>query len=436
MGHFFGQGTFFLKYSSKYLLCYCFSSNCRGSRTFKKGKKLKSKQVLQWGFSLLAGLCISVSQAQTIKIGFMSTYSGPGAAQGDQLDKGVKLYMKIHGDKLPPGVKVEIITRDDTGPNPDVAKRIAQELIVRDKVQYLTGFVWSPNMAAIGPLTTEAKVPFISMNAAAARIMVNAPYMARTSFTLWQSAYPLGQWAAKRYKKVYTAVSDYAPGHEAEEGFMRGFREGGGEIIGSVRIPVTNPDFTPYLQKVKDLKPEALFSFNPSGKVAAALIKGYADLGLAKAGIKLIGTGDILPDEELQGMGDAAIGITTMHHYSAHSPRPSNKSFVAAYKKEFGDNLEPGFMAVGAWDAMDAIFHTIREQNGKVDPDKTMELLKNWKSSSSPRGEIAIDPQTRDIINPEYLREVRKINGRLANVEIETIHTALKDPLKEFDKRK
>ena len=397
---------------------------------------MKKNKFLQLSLVILSGLMMSIASAQTVKIGFMGTYSGPGAAQGDQLDKGVKLFMKLNGDKLPPGVKVEIITRDDTGPNPDVAKRVAQELIVREKVNYLTGFVWSPNMAAIGPLTTEAKVPYVSMNAAAARVMINAPYMARTSFTLWQSAYPLGQWAAKKYKKAYTAVSDFAPGHEAEEGFIKGFKEGGGEILGSVRIPVANPDFTPFIQKIKDTKPDVIFGFNPAGKAATGMMKAYSDLGLAKAGIKFIGTGDIVTDEELQGMGDVALGVTTVHHYSANSNRASNRAFVAAYKKEFGENLEPGFMAVGAWDAMEAIFYTIREQNGKIDPDKTMELLKKYKSTSSPRGEFSIDPETRDVINPEYLREVRKVNGKLANVEIETLSTGIKDPMKEFDKKK
>ncbi len=381
------------------------------------------------------GLALPVS-AQTVKIGFISSYSGAAAAQGDQLDKGVKLYMKLNGDKLPPGVKVELITRDDTGPNPDVAKRIAQELIVRDKVNFLTGIVWTPNMAAIGPLTTEAKVPFVSMNAAGARIMNNAPYMTRVSFTLWQSAYPLGQWAAKKYKKAYTAVTDFAPGHEAEEGFIKGFKEGGGEIIGSLRVPLANPDFVPFMQRIKDAKPDVVFGFNPAGKAATAMMKTYADLDLPKAGIKLIGTGDIVTDEELQAMGDVALGVTTVHHYSAASERPANKAFVAAYRKEFGENLTPGFMVVAAWDAMDAIFSAIREQGGKVTPEKSMELLKNWKSTTSPRGTVAIDPETRDVINPEYLREVRRVGGRLANVEIETISSGIKDPMKEADKKK
>ena len=397
---------------------------------------------MKFNASICAGLVATLlsvatpAMSQTIKIGFISSYSGAAAAQGDQLDKGVKLYMKLNGDKLPPGVKIELITRDDTGPNPDVAKRVAQELIVRDKVQFLTGVVWTPNMAAIAPLTTEAKVPFVSMNAAGARIMNNAPYMARVSFTLWQSAYPLGQWAAKKYKRAYTAVSDFAPGHEAEEGFIKGFKEGGGEIVGSLRVPLANPDFVPFMQRIKDAKPEVVFGFNPAGKAATGMMKAYADLDLAKAGIKYIGTGDIVTDDELPNMGDVALGVTTVHHYSANAERPANKAFVAAYKKEYGENLNPSFIAVGAWDGMDAIFHAIREQGGKVDPDKTMEALKKWRNPNSPRGMVSIDPETRDVINPEYLREVRKVAGKLANVELETLSTGLKDPMKEADKKK
>ena len=374
--------------------------------------------------------------AQTVKIGIISTYSGPTAAQGDQLDKGYKLYLKLNGDKLPPGVKVEPIFRDDTGANPDAAKRLAQELIVRDKVQFLTGVVWTPNAAAIAPLTAESKMPFVIANAAGANIPLISPYVARVSFTLWQSCYPLGQWAAKKFKRVYVAVSDFAPGHEAEEAFIRGFKEGGGEIVGTVRIPLANPDFIPYMQRVKDSKPDALFAFNPAGRQSTAMMKAYGDLGLDKAGIKYIGPGDITTDEELQGMGDVALGVITAHHYSAAADRPANKAFVAAYKKEYGEKLFPGFMAVGAWDAMDSIFHVIREQKGKIDPDRTMELLKRFTSANSPRGPISIDPDTRDIVQNIYLREVRRTGGQLANVELETIATALKDPWKEFNKKK
>ena len=390
--------------------------------------------------SLLAALALAaisgLAAAQTVKIGIITTYSGPGSAQGDQLDKGFKLYLKLNAGKLPPGVKVEPVFRDDTGANADAAKRLAQELIAREKVQFLTGVVWTPNAAAIAPLTAEAKVPFVSANAAGVAIPRISPYFARVSFTLWQSAYPLGQWAAKKFKRAYTVVSDFSPGHEAEEAFTKGFKEAGGEIVGSARVPMTATDFVPYMQRVKDAKPEVIFAFNPAGKQATAQMKAYADLDLNKAGIKYIGTGDITTDEELQNMGDAALGVMTVHHYSAAADRSANKAFVAAYKKEYGEKLNPGFMVVGAWDAMEMIFHAIREQNGKIDPDRTMQLIKNYKNPNSPRGPIQIDPETRDIMQNEYLREVRKVGGQLANVELETLGTLLKDPWKEFNKPK
>jgi len=389
---------------------------------------------------LLAAVAVAATSglvsAQTIKIGIITTYSGPGSAQGDQLDKGFKLYLKLNGDKLPPGVKVEPIYRDDTGANADAAKRLAQELIVREKVQFLTGVVWTPNAAAIAPLTAEAKVPFVSANAAGVSIPRISPYVARVSFTLWQSAYPLGQWAAKKYKRAYTVVSDFSPGHEAEEAFTKGYKEAGGEIAGAARVPMTATDFIPYMQRVKDAKPDVLFAFNPAGKQATAQMKAYADLDLNKAGIKYIGTGDITTDEELQNMGDAALGVMTVHHYSAAADRPANKALVAAYKKEYGEKLNPGFMVVGAWDAMDMIFHAIREQKGKVDPDKTMQIFRNYKNPNSARGPIQIDPETRDIMQNEYLREVRRVGGQLANVELETLATQYKDPWKEFNKPK
>ncbi|OGA35577.1 MAG: branched-chain amino acid ABC transporter substrate-binding protein [Betaproteobacteria bacterium RIFCSPLOWO2_12_FULL_62_13b] len=386
------------------------------------------------GFALAA--ISGLAAAQTVKIGVLSTYSGPTTAQGDQLDKGVKLFMKLNGTKLPPGVKVELVVRDDGGANPDNAKRIAQELIVRDKVQFLTGVVWTPNAAAIAPLAAQAKVPFISMNAAGVAIPYSSPYFARVSFTLWQSCYPLGQWAAKKFKRAYIVVSDFVPGHEAEEAFTKGFKEGGGQIIGAVRVPLANTDFAAYMQRVKDAKPDVLFAFNPAGKQATAQMKAYADLGLDKAGIKYIGPGDLTTDEELQSMGDAAVGVMTVHHYSAAGDRPANKSFVAAYKKEFGQNLNPGFMVVGAYDGMQLIFDAINSLKGKMDADNTMAFIKSYKNPNSPRGPIAIDPDTRDIVQNEYLREVRKVGGQLANVELDTIGKMLKDPWKQFNPKK
>jgi branched-chain amino acid transport system substrate-binding protein len=380
-------------------------------------------------------VAVPAAQAETVKIGLLLTFSGPAASLGDLMKKSVDLYMKQHEKDLPPGTKVELIVRDETGPNPDVAKRLAQELITREKVDILTGFTYTPNAMAVAPLATEAKVPMIVMNAGTSAIVRRSPYIARTSFTMWQSGYPLGQWAAKQdgVKTGFTAVADYAPGHDIESSFVKGFTEKGGRMIGTLRMPVLAPDYTPFMQRIKDAKPDVLCVFVPAGKQATALMKAYQDLGMAQAGIKLIGPGDITPDEELKNMGDIPSGIiTTMHHYSAAGNRPANKAFVEAWHKAYGADSSPGFMAVGAWDGMAAIFHAIKEQKGKIDPDKTMAALKGWKNPNSPRGPITIDPVTRDIVQNEYLRRLDRVNGKLQNVEIQTIEQ-VKDPWVRFN---
>jgi branched-chain amino acid transport system substrate-binding protein len=381
-------------------------------------------------------LASGVASAQTIKIGFITSYSGLNGNLGPYMERAVRLYIKLHEKELPPGVKVELITRDDTGPNPDKAKQLAQELVVRDRVSLLAGVIFTPNAMAMAPIATEAKVPFVIMNAGTAVITTRSPYIARTSFTLWQSSYPLGQWAAKKFKSAYTLVSDFGPGHDAEEGFSKAFEDGGGKLLGKVRVPLQNPDWAAYMQRVKDAKPDALMVFIPAGKTATAVMKNFSELGLDKAGIKLIGPGDITTDEELPNMGDVALGVTTMFHYSAAADRPANKAFVAAWKKEYGANETPNFLSAGSWDGAAMIFEAIKQQKGKLNPDKTMEIFKHWKFADSPRGPISIDPETRDIVQNEYLREVRKVNGQLANVELETFATAVKDPWKELQKKK
>lgn len=384
----------------------------------------------------IAALSSTGALAQTVKLGIVNTSSGPFAAVGEQLDRGIRLYVKQHEKDLPPGVKLEIIRRDDTGPNPEVAKRMAQELITRDHVQLLAGTIYTPNALAIAPLATEAKVPFIVMNAGTAMITTKSPYIARTSFTMWQSSYPLGKWAAKNgIKKAYIAVSDYGPGIDAEAAFTKGFTDAGGQIVGSVHMPLTNPDYVPFMQRAKDSGPDAVFVFVPGGKDATALMKTFGDLGLKQAGIKLIGPGDISTDEELHNMGDAALGVVTAFHYSAAGNRPANLAFVKAYQAEYGADQEPSFEVVGAYDGMAAIFHVIIAQKGNIDPDKTMALLKGWKDGASPRGPIMIDPDTRDIVQNEYMRKIEKVNGKLANVEFETM-PMVKDPWKEMNPQK
>jgi branched-chain amino acid transport system substrate-binding protein len=385
---------------------------------------------------VLAAVAPVGAMGQTVKVGIINTYSGPFAGLGEQLDRGIRLYMKQHEKELPPGVTLEIIRRDDTGPNPEVAKRLATELVTRDHVQLLAGVIFTPNALSVAPLATEAKVPFIIMNAGTSMITTKSPYIARVSFTLWQSSYPLAEWAAKHgIKKVYSVVSDYGPGIDAEQAFTKGFTDNGGQMVGAVRVPVANPDYTPFLQRAKDARPDAVFSFVPAGKSATALMKTFGDLGLGQAGIRLIGTGDITTDEELQNMGDVALGVTTMFHYSAAATRPANVAFVKAYKAEFGPTQEPSFEVVGGYDGMAAIFHVVEAQAGKIDPDKTMALLKGWKDDDSPRGPIYIDPETRDIVQHEYLRRVEKVNGQLENVELEDLGF-VKDPWKELNHQK
>jgi branched-chain amino acid transport system substrate-binding protein len=381
-----------------------------------------------------AALAAAPAAAQTVKIGVVNTYSGPAASFGEMNDRAMRLYMKLHD--LPPGLKIELIHRDDGGPNADKAKQLAQELIVRDKVHLLAGVAFTPNALAIAPLTVEAKMPLIITNAGTSLVTTRSPYIARLSFTLWQACVPLGQWAAKKYKRAYTMVTDYGPGNDAEGAFTMGFTQGGGQIVGNLRVPLQNPDFAPYMQRVKDAKPDVLMVFVPAGKTATQVMKTFGDLGLDKAGIRLIGPGDITTDEELANMGDVALGVTTVFHYSAAAERPANRRFVAAWKKEYGAQSVPNFVAAAAWDAMDAIFHVVRTQKGVIDPDRTMELLKAYKNPDSPRGPISIDPETRDIVQNEYLREVRKVGGALANVELETVATAVKDPWKEMQKKK
>jgi branched-chain amino acid transport system substrate-binding protein len=377
------------------------------------------------------------AMAQTIKIGFITSFTGQNASVGVMMDKAVKLWMKEHEKDLPAGVKVEILNRDDTGPNPEVAKRLATELVTRDKVDFLAGVIWTPNAAAIAPIAAEAKTPFVIMNAGTSGIIPpqGAPYTVRVSFTLWQSSLPLGQWAAKNnIKKVYSLVSDFGPGIDAETAFKQGFTDGGGTIAEAVRMPLATQDFAPFMQKAKDAKPDAVFVFIPAGVQATGVMKAYSDLGLAKDGIKLIGPGDITTDEELPNMGDVALGAITMFHYSAAAKRPANEAFVKMWQRDYGANDWPAFEAAATWDGMMAIFDTIKAQNGKVNGEKSFSLLKGWKTDASPRGPIQIDPQTGDIIQNEYLRRVEKVNGVLGNVEVETFATAVKDPWKLLKK--
>jgi branched-chain amino acid transport system substrate-binding protein len=371
--------------------------------------------------------------AQTVKIGVINSYTGFVAQAADEGQKGIDLYVKEHEKDLPPGVKIELLRRDDTS-NPEVGKRLAQELITRDHVQLLTGIVLSPVAAAVAPLTAEAKLPMLlSIAAAGAAIPRLSPYIVRISFTLWQQAYPIGKWAAEQgWKSAYTAVSDFIPGHDSEAAFTKAFTDAGGKMIGSVRFPPANPDFAPFVQRIKDAKPEVVFIFVPAGTQATAMIKAIKDLGLREAGINIVAPQDLLPDEELPNMGDTPLGLITSGIYSVAAKRPANEAFLAVWKREYGDKAIPDFFSVDGWDGMAAIFALVKETKGKFTADEAMAFLSHWKDPDSPRGPIMIDPETRDIVQNIYIRRVEKQGDALVNVEIATI-PMVKDPWKELN---
>ncbi len=390
--------------------------------------------VLAFAASIL--LLPAAAGAATVKVGIILPYSGANAQFGAIMDQAMDLYMKQNPNSLG-GHTIKIIKRDSTGPRPDVAKRLAQELITREKVDIIAGIIYSNNAFAIVDLAKKAKVPVLIMNAGTASITTRSPYVARVSFTMWQSAYPLGALAYNEMgiKTAAVGYANYAPGKDSKNAFVASFTKAGGKIIADIPFPFPKiPDFTPFLQRIKDVKPDALYVFIPAGKWATGVMKTFGDLGLGDAGIKMIGPGDITQDSELPNMGDIPIGVITMHHYSAAGDRPENKKFVAAWKAAYGADSTPDFLAVQAYDGMAAIYEAVRKLDGKITADGAIGVWKGWKFNS-PRGPIMIDPETRDIVHNQYLRRVDKVNGKLQNTEISTIKM-VKDPWKELQKKK
>jgi branched-chain amino acid transport system substrate-binding protein len=366
---------------------------------------------------------------ETIKVGIVAPFSGPFADYGKQFEAGVKAYQKINGQTAG-GHKVEIIIRDTGGPSPEVAKRLAQELAVRDKVDFLAGFGLTPEALAVADIATQAKKPMVIFNAATSVITTKSPYITRTSMTLPQISAPMGTWAAKNgIKKVYTLVADYGPGIDAETWFKKSFTAAGGQVVDSIRTPLQSPEFAPYIQRIKDAKPDAVFIFVPAGEQSIAVMKTFTERGLAQAGIKAIATGDITDDHVLNAMGDAALGMITTFHYSVAHDSPENKAFLKAYSEVAPNAGRANFMTVGAYDGMGAIYEVVKKLNGKIDADKAMEILKGYKTTS-PRGPILIDPATRDIVQTIYVRRVEKRNGELWNIEFDKFEN-VKDPGKQ-----
>ena len=369
------------------------------------------------------------AHAADLKIGLILPMSGPFASHGKQITNGIKLYLAQNGDTIA-GRKVQIILKDDSpGTAGDATKRRAQELVVQDNVDILAGFSLTPEAFAVAPLATEAKKPMVIMNAATSAITTKSPYIVRTSMTLPQVAAPIASWAAKnKIKKVFTIVADYGPGHDAEGQFKKTFTAAGGEIVGDVRVPLASPDFAPYLQKVKDTKPDAVFLFVPNGEMCITFMKGFAERGLAQAGIRIIATGDLTDEDTVDALGDTALGVITSFHYAESHKSPENKAFTDAYAKAYPKD-RPNFMSVAGYDGMQLIAETLKKTGGSTDAEKFIAAAKGM-SWVSPRGKITIDPETRDIVQTVYIRKVEKVGGKLANVEFDQI-ADVKDPGKQ-----
>ena len=379
--------------------------------------------------TLALAASLTTQAAEPVKIGLVLPMTGPFAAYGKQIEHGVKLYLAVNGDSFG-GRKVELIVKDDSpGTAGDVSKRLAQELVVKDKVDILAGFALTPSAFAVAPVATEAKKPMVVMNAATSAVTTKSSYLVRTSMTLPQNAAPIASWAAKNgIKTVFTLVADYGPGYDAEGQFKKTFVAAGGQISGEVRVPVKNPDFAPYLQKIKDTKPDAVFLFLPPGAETIAFMKGYTERGLAAAGIRLIATGDLVDEDILDAIGDPALGLITSFHYSEAHKSPENKAYTEAYYKAYPKD-RPNFMSVGGYDGMHLIAEVLKKTGGNTDADKFIEAAKGMKWIS-PRGPISIDPATRDIVQNIYIRKVERVGNKLQNVEFD--HVAdFKDPGKQ-----
>lgn len=381
--------------------------------------------VLAGAAVLAAGLLPGAGfAAEPVKVGLILPMSGPFASTGRMIDTAVRLYQQQHGDTVA-GRKVEVILKDDTGMQPDMTKRIAQELLVKDHVNVLAGFGLTPLALATAPLATQTKTPMIVMAAATGIIPTKSPFIVRTGFTLGQVTEPMAEWAAKnKIKTVITLVSDYGPGLDAEKVFIKRFTEGGGKVVDSLRTPLRSPDYAPFIQRVKDAKPDALFVFVPSGE-GTAVMKQFAERGLAQAGIRLIATGDVLDDDLMPSIGQAALGVISTHHYSAAHPSAENKAYVAAFAK-LSNGMRPNFHSVGGYDGMHLLYEALKKTKGDSDGEKLIEAMKGM-SWTSVRGPVSIDPATRDIVQTVYVRKVELVNGGYYNVEFDKVDNR-KDP--------
>ena len=362
--------------------------------------------------------------ADPLKIALIIPLTGPFASTGRQLEAACRLYIERNGD-LAGGRKVELLVKDDTGLAPETTKRIAQEMVVQERVQILAGFGLTPLALAAAPVATEAKVPMIVMAAATSIIPTRSPFIVRTGFTLPQVTAPMAEWAGKnKISKVVTMVTDYGPGLDAEKTFIKRFGESHGTVLESLRTPLRGPDYAPFLQRIKDAKPDALFVFVPSGE-GTAVMKQFAERGLAASGIRLICTGDVLDDDLLDAIGAPALGVVSSHHYSAAHDSPENKAYVDAFMKA-NKGMRPNFHSVGGYDGMHLIYEAVKKTGGDGDGEKLVAAMKGM-AWTSPRGPMSIDPATRDVVQNVYIRRVEMRDGHYWNIEFDKIDN-VKDP--------
>jgi branched-chain amino acid transport system substrate-binding protein len=371
-------------------------------------------------FALAAlGVTSADASADVIKVGLIGTMSGPYALFGSNFKMGIDAWVSQHGNKVG-NHEIQFIYRDEEAPNPAKSKALAQELIVKDKVQYLAGVYFTPNAMSIAPLLEESKTPLVVMNAATSAIVEKSPYIVRTSFTMWQNTVPAAVVAKKNgSKKVAIAVSDYGPGIDAESAFKKTFEAAGGTVTEAIRMPLNTTDFSPIMQRIKDSGADTIFTFLPAGPPTLGFVKAYIDNGLKASGVKLMSTGDVVTEPDLPNIGDGGTGILSTYHYAVSHDSPENKAFLDQIVKNGGKLDEVTMTSVAAYDGARLIYKMIEATDGQRDPAKAINSVKGMQWVS-PRGPVSIDPDTRHIRQNVYLREVKKVGGKFINQETQT----------------
>jgi branched-chain amino acid transport system substrate-binding protein len=384
---------------------------------------MKRRQLIGYSMAACAtGLARPLFAAEkVVKLGMIAEMSGPFAEFGYQFSTAIKVFLKRHGDSFG-GKKIEVIFKDVGGPNPEVSRRLAQELVLNDKVDFLGGFGFTPNAMTAAAVSAQAHVPMIIMNASAAGLPEKSPYIVRTSLNATESPIAIGRWAAENNVATMASIAmDYGPGLDAEKAFVESYEKAGGKLLGApIRVPLSTADYAPYLQKVKDLKPAALFAFTSGGNTGVAFLKALRERGIQDAGIKIISTGDITIEPVLAAAGRAALDIVTTYSYSAAHDSADNLSFVADFLAAGDQKSMPSIFAVSAYDGMMAIAEVMRRTNGEFTSDSAMAILRGL-NINSPRGPLQISATTRDPLQNIYVRRVEERGGRIANYEFQTI---------------